>query len=309
MSVRTRSRQANTSDSKRRPPPPTFAPPSLPITEHELNVYIRNDKGPIEIQELKDQGCTSKAKSENEKDIKIDAIFKAPKLRIDQSNISETINVTLKPRKKSLEKEANPTESTFKNNSLTLNSATSVNQSKNISDFILESNPVADIDDEDDLVPEIRNKCNDVNEILNRILKNNDYEDEAEEINEDPKNPIEKVENIADITLDHVRKLLEEEEQANAKLKNDLLIQKEETVSLKRKKREQSEKDKSHTKRKSKKELQLEKMKNFLKDPDKDDSQDINLDIRLKKTGKCFIETYKLLMIFQIWKKRNCQQT
>ena len=121
--------------------------------------------------------------------------------------------------------------------------------------------------------------------------------------------PIEKVENIADITLDHVRKLLEEEEQANAKLKNDLLIQKEETVSLKRKKREQSEKDKSHTKRKSKKELQLEKMKNFLKDPDKDDSQDINLDIRLKKTGKCFIETYKLLMIFQIWKKRNCQQT
>ena len=309
MSVRTRSRQTNTSDSKRRPPPPTFAPPSLPITEHELNVYIRNDKGPIEIQELKDQGCTSKAKSENEKDIKIDAIFKAPKLRIDQSNISETINVTLKPRKKSLEKEANPTESTFKNNSLTLDSATSVNQSKNISDFILESNPVADIDDEDDLVPEIRNKCNDVNEILNRILKNNDYEDEAEEINEDPKNPIEKVENIADITLDHVRKLLEEEEQANAKLKNDLLIQKEETVSLERKKREQSEKDKSHTKRKSKKELQLEKMKNFLKDPDKDDSQDINLDIRLKKTGKCFIETYKLLMIFQIWKKRNCQQT
>ena len=98
----------------------------------------------------------------------------------------------------------------------------------------------------------------------------------------------EDIDNIADLTIDQVKNLLEEEEKTNAKLKTDLHNQKDENIEKTRKishVKDSPDRKVQSTKRKSKKEMQLEKMKDFLKDPLKGDDQEVNLDVRLKKTG------------------------
>ena len=141
---------------------------------------------------------------------------------------------------------------------------------------------------EDDLAPEIRSKCNDVKEILNRILNNNDdleeeeVKDNIDVIENKPEDPFEKIDNIADLTLDQVRDMLIKEEETNAKLKSELINKKDEKLT---KSKIEAHKRPTPKQRKSKKEVQLENMKNFLKDPDKGGDQEVNLDIRLKKTG------------------------
>merc|ERR1719458_544458 len=79
----------------------------------------------------------------------------------------------------------------------------------------------------------------------------------------------EDIDNIADLTIDQVKNLLEEEEKTNAELKTDLYNQKDENIKRTRKisQVKLSPDRKVQTKRRSKKEMQLEKMKDFLKVP------------------------------------------
>ena len=203
-----------------------------------------------------------------------------PKFRIEELKISEvaaqpqasglrpaeTFNFTLKPRK----------------------------------DVVVPEGDEAD----EDLAPEIRNKCHDVNEILNRILSKDEDFDPENEIDQEiehsvldsdqtskkSEDPFVNIENIADLTLEEVREILEKEENTNAQLKEDLVSTKEETLTKHQnqpKSEEKSRKRSSPSKpRKSKKEQQLAKLKDFLKDPDADEDQEVELDIRLKRSGK-----------------------
>ena len=246
--------------SKPPPPPPSFAPPPLPETP-SLSIYQRNEKiNPSETVE-KDPQTES-----------VPAL--PPKFRIEEVNISEvatqpqasvlrpeTFNFSLRPRK----------------------------------DYVVPRG------EDDDLAPEIRNKCQDVNAILNRILsKDEDFdienkiEDEielsvdSEQSSKTSDDPFLKNENIADLTLEEVRDILEKEEHTNASLKEDLVSTKEEKLTKHPNlptTREKSRKKSSPKPRKSKKEQQLEKLMDFLKDPDANDDQ-VVLDVRLKKSGK-----------------------
>ena len=250
------------------PPPPSFAPPPLPETP-SLNVYKRKERLSSEIEE-QEAVLPPKFKIE---ELTISEMVQTPKLRAE-SAVTETVNITLNRRRVSRESQ--------------------------------QDNGLAkgDTEGDADLVPEIRNKCNDVNEILNRILQS-DEEFEMESINEhEDEHPVEPVtdnhkkddpfvniDNIADLTLDEVREILEKEEETNAKLKEDLVSSKEDKLEKYKSEKEnnpdvsrvRSEKQKP---RKRKKEQQLEKLKNFLKDPDGAEDQEVELDIRLRKSGK-----------------------
>merc|ERR1711974_173706 len=91
-------------------------------------------------------------------------------------------------------------------------------------------------------------------------------------------------------TIDEVREILEKEEDANAKLRDDLVASKEDKLAKhkhenpRRQEGSRVRTDKMSKQRKSKKEQQLEKIKDFLKDPDGAKDQEVELDIRLKKT-------------------------
>ena len=249
--------------SKPPPPPPSFAPPPLPKTP-SLSIYKRNEK-------------INPAETETDPQNKAKPAL-APKFRIEEVNISEvvsppppqatvlqpeTFNFRLRPRKEVVVPEG----------------------------------------EDDDLAPEIRNKCHDVNEILNRILSKDEDFDLENNIEEEIENsvdsdqtskksddPFVNIDNIADLTLEEVREILEKEEQANAQLKEDLVSTKEEELTKHQnqpKIQEKIRKRSSPSKpRKSKKEQQLEKLKDFLKDPDANEEQEVELDIRLKKSGK-----------------------
>ena len=250
--------------SKPPPPPPSFAPPPLPRTP-ALGIYQRNEKI--------NPGETVEKDPENEA---VPAL--PPKFRIEEVNISEvaaqpqasvlrpeTFNFTLRPRK----------------------------------DVVVPGGG----GEEDDLAPEIRNKCHDVNEILNRILSQDEDFDLENKIEEETEHsvdseqtgkksddPFSQIDNIADLTLEEVREILDQEESTNAQLKEDLVSTKEEKLTKHQnppRSQERSRKRSSPKKpRKSKKEQQLEKLKDFLKDPDANEDQEVELDIRLKKSGK-----------------------
>ena len=108
--------------------------------------------------------------------------------------------------------------------------------------------------------------------------------------NHKKEDPFVNIDNIADLTLDEVREILEKEEETNAKLKENLVSSKEDKLEKYKSEKEnypdvsrvRSEKQKP---RKRKKEQQLEKLKNFLKDPDGAEDQEVELDIRLRKSG------------------------
>merc|ERR1712038_2071227 len=83
--------------SKPPPPPPTFAPPPLPKTP-SLNVYKRNEKinsSEKDDQEVQISALPPKFKIE---EVNISELVQAPKLIIEESLVSETVNFTLKPR-------------------------------------------------------------------------------------------------------------------------------------------------------------------------------------------------------------------
>ena len=293
MSVRTRSGQGQKGPvPKGRPPPPSFAPPTLPKVEQDFNVYIRKDKSSIDIQEVKsteDKNKKSSPVTPVKHDIDVENVLAAPKAVIEQSNISETINVTLRPKKTSTinqSEKKNMKDISYRPQNIVKHVTKSpVVKLKN---GIENTSPEEELPTEDDLAPEIRSKCNDVKEILNRIMNNNDdLEDEEpvekkDVIETKTVDPFEKIDSIADLTLDQVREMLLKEEETNAKLKTELINKKDEELN---KSKTQALKRGIPKQRKSKKELQLEKMKNFLKDPDKGEDQEVNLDIRLKKTG------------------------
>ena len=260
MSVRTR--RPPPPRSKPPPPPPSFAPPPLPRTP-SLGIYQRNEKI--------NPGETVEKNPENEA---VPAL--PPKFRIEEVNISEvaaqpqasvlrpeTFNFTLRPKK----------------------------------DVVVPGG------EDDDLAPEIRNKCHDVNEILNRIMSQDEDYDLENKIEEETEHSVDSdqtskksddpflmIDNIADLTLEEVREILDKEESTNAQLKEDLVSTKEEKLTKHQnpaKSQERSRKRPSPKKpRKSKKEQQLEKLKDFLKDPEADEDQEVELDIRLKKSGK-----------------------
>ena len=249
--------------SKPPPPPPAFAPPPLPQTP-SVGIYQRKekinptDRSPTEAVPAQPQ-LPPKFRIEELKISEVAAQPQASGLRP-----AETFNFTLKPRK----------------------------------DLVV---PGADEADED-LAPEIRNKCHDVNEILNRILSKDEDFDLENKIEQETEHsvdsdqskksddPFVNIDNIADLTLEEVREILEKEEQANAQLKEDLVSTKEEELTKHQnqpKIQEKIRKRSSPSKpRKSKKEQQLEKLKDFLKDPDADEDQEVELDIRLIKSGK-----------------------
>ena len=245
------------------PPPPSFAPPPLPRTP-ALNVYQRNEKIiPSETGE-KDQQNQAKPAS-----------LPPPKFRIEEVKISEVV-----PR---------PEPDTF---NFTLRSARA---KKDVAE------PGGEEEDHS-LVPEIRNKCHDVNEILNRILSKDEDFDLENKIEQEIEHsvdsdqskksddPFENIDNIADLTLEEVREILEKEEQTNAQLKDNLVSTKEEKLTRHQNQPKSQEKSRKRSEpskpRKSKKEQQLEKLKDFLKDPDANEDQEVELDIRLKKSGK-----------------------
>ena len=252
--------------SKPPPPPPAFAPPPLPRTP-ALNVYQRNEKtNPSETEknEQKEAKPALPPKFRIE-EVKISEVATQPQVSVLRSQ-PDTFNFTLRSLKPKKEEVAVPGG------------------------------------EEDDLVPEIRNKCHDVNEILNRILSKDDdfeLENKIEEEIEHSVNteqsrklddPFVNIDNIADLTLEEVREILDKEEQTNSQLKENLVSTKEEKLSKYQnqpKSVEKSRKRREPSKpRKSKKEQQLEKLKDFLKDPDAEEDQEVELDIRLKKSGK-----------------------
>ena len=283
MSVRTReSLSARPPPPRSRPPPPpTFAPPPLPITP-SLNVYKRNEK-------QSQNEVTDEAGNENQITLlppkfKIEEVEISHEVSAQKPNGAETFNFTLKPRSR-------PRTRT--------NPAVPDREEQQVQSQQEQPCSGAAGEEDGDLVPQIRNKCNDVNEILNRILKSDDDFD-MDSINEqdtehakDIKNtddPFMNIDNIADLTLDEVREILENEEQTNAKLKDDLVSSKDEKLTKhKTEKLKGSEGNKVRPERsgarKSKKEQQLEKLKDFLKDPDGAEDQDVQLDIRMKKSG------------------------
>ena len=291
MSVRTRSGQGqNVPMPRSRPPPPSFAPPSLPKVEQDFNVYIRKDKSTIEIQEVNSKEDQKSSNTPIKQNLEVENVLAAPKAVIEQSNITETINITLKPKKILTINQSNSSNvKDFCNepqNNVEYEAKSPVVKLKNGIENI--SSAEEEVSLEDDLAPEIRSKCNDVKEILNRILNNNDDLEEEEVknnigvIENKPEDPFEEIDNIADLTLDQVREMLIKEEETNAKLKSELINKKDEELT---KSKIQGQKRPTPKPRKSKKEVQLENMKNFLKDPDKGEDQEVNLDIRLKKTG------------------------
>ena len=283
MSVRTReSLSARPPPPRSRPPPPpTFAPPPLPRTP-SLNVYKRNEK-------QSQNEVTDEAGNENQITLlppkfKIEEVEISHEVSAQKPNGAETFNFTLKPRTR-------PRTRT--------NPAVPDREEQQVQSQQEQPCSGAAGEEDGDLVPQIRNKCNDVNEILNRILKSDD-EFDMDNINEqdtehykDIKNtddPFVNIDNIADLTLDEVREILENEEQTNAKLKDDLVSSKDEKLTKhKTEKLKGSEGSKVRPERsgarKSKKEQQLEKLKDFLKDPDGAEDQDVQLDIRMKKSG------------------------
>ena len=314
-----------------RPPPPSFAPPSLPRAEQDVSVYIRADK--IKLVDNDHQSGSSQDLSPTKKDEgslngSIPSLA-PPKVFVEESKISESINVTLGPRKSSKVDQVNSRKNVKDISNLASQQGDAVSRGEVISPEITpHENDIQEDKEEGDLVPEIRNKCNDVKEILNRIMNSDDNLEDEEEAKPDttdddianksiivqeeeekdnlrltkesPTNGtgkisnlfekhdlFEDIDNIADLTIDQVKSLLEEEEKTNAKLKTDLYNQKDENIERTRKisQAKLSPDRKVQTKRKSKKEMQLEKMKDFLKDPSMGDDQEVNLDIRLKKTG------------------------
>ena len=298
MSVRTRSghgHQNGGAVNRPKPPPPAFAPPTLPKPEQDVTVYIRADKSNIEISE--------NSTTANCHNVIIEDVVLSPKVVIEQSNTTETINVTLGPRKSSKIDQVNNLSKNGPSQQNLINVAKT--------GPVQEKTPICKIEEDSSLdcmlqeletnETEIRNKCNDVKEILNRIMSNNQkYEDEEEELEDknsdvnhmNDKNvqveipdPFENIDNIADLTIDQVRSLLVKEEEANDKLKTELITKKDEQVDKVKSYNETRSRNRVNPPKKSKKEMQLEKMKNFLKDPDKNDEQEINLDIRFKKTG------------------------
>ena len=336
--------------SRSRPPPPSFAPPSLPRSEQDVSVYIRADK--IKVVNNDDQSDLS---SNRQEEVNLNGNVTAPKVFVEESNITESINVTLGPRKSSKVDQVNSGKNVKDISNLASQhhlDTSSVSQVISPEITPHKNDSQEDNEEEGDLVPEIRNKCNDVKEILNRIMNKDDNLEDDEEVNppnidepaiklktnslheeektrftnnddvtaidsrsnivhdKDEKvkmtlskeshkekgkisNLFEKhdlfedIDNIADLTIDQVKNLLEEEEKTNAKLKTDLYNQKDENIERTRKisQAKLSPDRKVQTKRKSKKEMQLDKMKDFLKDPALGDDQEVNLDIRLKKTG------------------------
>ena len=293
MSVRNRYNGSIPPPPKSRPPPPSFAPPTLPKIQSDDNTYKRNSR---QCSDLSASASSENvvAKFEEAK------ILVAPKLKVEETDISEVINVTLKPRRQS-DSQINKVE-VCKNPNNDVRDSTSQQHISNgnaaAKSLInhCQRDLQTDLDnlvEEDDLVPEIRNKCNDVNEVLNRLLNSKDEDLCGSPTSATPErkkseplisDPFDKVDNIADLTLDQVRLILKEEETQNTQLKTDLENQKEEHLKMSREMKLLTNQQPEKKKRKSKKEIQLEKMKNFLKDPNKDDDQDIKLDIRMKKT-------------------------
>ena len=334
-----------------RPPPPSFAPPSLPRSEQDVSVYIRADK--IKVVSNDDHSDLS---SNIQEEVHLNGGVPAPKVVVEESNITESINVTLGPRKSSKVDQVNSRKNVKDISNLAsqhLDTAPSVSQDISPEITPHKNDTQEDKEEEGDLVPKIRNKCNDVKEILNRIMNTDEEdleevkhpeikddesarklktntlheEDETEKsrltFNDDEtynksnivhdrdekikttsskESPQEKgkisnlfekhdlfedIDNIADLTIDQVKNLLEEEEKTNAELKTDLYNQKDENIKRTRKisQVKLSPDRKVQPKRRSKKEMQLEKMKDFLKGPAMGDNQEVNLDIRLKKTG------------------------
>jgi len=297
MSVRTRSghgHQNGGAVNRPKPPPPAFAPPTLPKPEQDVTVYIRTDKSNIEISE--------NSTTANGHNVIIEDVVLSPKVVIEQSNTTETINVTLGPRKSSKIDQVNDLSKNGPSQQNLINVAKT--------GPIQEKTPICKIEEDSSLdcmlqeletnETEIRNKCNDVKEILNRIMSNNQNDDDEEEELGDKNNdinhmndknvqvekpdPFENIDNIADLTIDQVRSLLVKEEETNDMLKTELISKKDEQVDKVKSYNETRSRNRVNQPKKSKKEMQLEKMKNFLKDPDKNDEQEINLDIRFKKT-------------------------
>ena len=100
--VRTRSGAGAT---RPRPPPPSFAPPSLPRAEQDVSVYIRADKIKLvdnDHRSVSSQHLSSNRKDENTPNGSIPSLA-PPKVFVEESKISESINVTLGPRKSSKE--------------------------------------------------------------------------------------------------------------------------------------------------------------------------------------------------------------
>ena len=363
-----------------RPPPPSFAPPSLPRSEQDVSVYIRADK--IKVVSNDDQSDSS---SNRQEEVHLNGGVPAPKVVVEESNITESINVTLGPRKSSKVDQVNSRKNVKDISNLAsqhLDTAPSVSQVISPEITPHKNDTQEDNEEEGDLVPEIRNKCNDVKEILNRIMSKDEEdveevkhpdikddesasmsktntlheEDESEKsrltINDaetDNKSNIvcdidekikttsskespqekgkisnlfekhdlfEDIDNIADLTIDQVKNLLEEEEKTNAELKTDLYNQKDENIERTRKisQVKLSPDRKVQTKRRSKKEMQLEKMKDFLKDPAMGDDQEVNLDIRLRKTGGLMHFTFDIsnklsIHFLQIKKKKRILRT
>ena len=344
--------------------------------EQEVSVYIRADKIKL-VTNDQQTGTSGQEVSINKKDegsLNGDVpSITAPKVFVEEADITESINVTLGPRKSSKVDQVNSRKNVkddISNLASQHRDAPAVSRVRgevispeltphknDIQEDKEEKNENDVQEDKEDLVPEIRNKCNDVKEILNRIMNSDDNLEDDEEAKPDieDKNSVNKssvghendetgkvklteespstgtgrisnlfekhdlfedIDSIADLTIDQVKNLLEEEEKTNAKLKTDLYTQKDENIERTRKisQAKLSPDRKVQTKRKSKKEMQLEKIKDFLKDPSMGDDQEVNLDIRLKKTGGQLhffafdISSKQIMTFFQIKKKKGIRR-